>query len=102
MNNKVSFIGITYKELESLPIDILEERILQEIKPYFEKINKMNLAEKIRMREDVKNARKMDFRFSQEITKDIPKIRIQIALSHLAKLFQRLDGEIKKSEQRNA
>ena len=102
MDNKISFIGVTYNELKSLPIKILEEKIVQEIRPYFEKISKMNLEEQITMREDVKNTRKMNFRFSQDATKDIPKIRIQIALSHLAKLFQKLDSDIKNLEQRNA
>ena len=72
----------------------LEQKIEENIKSYFE-ISKLNLDEKIKMREDVKKTRKQKFRFSQEITKDIPKDRIQLALSHLAKLFRKLDDEIK-------
>lgn len=81
----------------------LEERITKNIEPYFKKISQMNLNEKIKLREAVKQTRKEKFRFSQEITKDIPKERIQLALSHLAKLFRRLDDEIKnKTEQGDA
>ena len=73
----------------------LEEEVTKNIQPYFEKISQLNLDEKITLREDVKQTRKERFRFSQEITKDISKERIQLALSHLAKLFRRLDDEIK-------
>ena len=96
MNQEIiSFIGISYDELKSTPIDKLEGEITKNIQPYFEKISQMDLDEKIKFREDVKQTRKEKFRFSQEITKDIPKERIQLALSHLAKLFRRLDDEIK-------
>ncbi|QUC64306.1 hypothetical protein NsoK4_07705 [Nitrosopumilus sp. K4] len=100
MNKKISFIDISYEELESLPVVDLEKRIKCRIEPYFERIPNMSLKEKIKMREDVKNTRKMSFRFSQEITKDIPKERIQMALSYLAKLFRILDIEIRKIDQR--
>ncbi len=91
----ISFIEVSYDQLKSSPIDKLEEEITKNIQPYFEKISQMDLDEKIKLREYVKQTRKEKFRFSQEITKDIPKERIQIALSHLAKLFRRLDDEIK-------
>lgn len=93
----ISFIGVSYEELKSIPIDKLEEEITKNIQPYFERIYQMDLDEKIKLREDVKQTRKEKFRFSQDITKDIPKERIQLALSHLAKLFRRLDDEIKNS-----
>lgn len=81
----------------------LEEMIRKNIKPYFEKISQMSLDEKIKLQEDVKAIRKIKFRFSHEITKDIPKERIQLALSYLAKLFRRLNDEIKNERdyQRN-
>ena len=49
------------------------------------------------MRNEVKDTRKQRFRFSQETT-DISKNRIQIALTHLAKLFRNLDDQIKEIE----
>ena len=91
----ILFIGVSYDELKSNQMDKLEERINKNIKPYFEKISQMSLDENIKLREYVKQTRKVKFRFSPEITKDIPKERIQLALSHLAKLFRRLDDEIK-------
>ncbi len=99
----ISFIGISYDELKSSPMVKLEEEIINNIQPYFEKISQMDLDKKIKLREDVKQTRKEKFRFSQEITKDIPKERIQLALSHLAKLFRILDDEIKnQTDQSNA
>lgn len=76
----------------------LEEKITENITTYFEKILYMSKEEMIKMREEIKEIRKERFRFSQEITKDISKDRIQLALSHLAKLFRRLDEEIKNQE----
>ena len=92
----IEFIGISYYELKTIPIKELEIKINQNIKLYFENISNMNLEQLIDMREEVKNARKQKFRFSQEVTSDIPKERIQIALSYLAKLFRSLDNQIKE------
>ena len=92
----IEFIGISYYELKTIPIKELEIKINQNIKLYFEKISNMNLEQLIDMKEEVKNTRKQKFRFSQEVTSDIPKERIQIALSHLAKLFRSLDNQIKE------
>ena len=92
----ISFIGVSYDELNSMPMNQLEEKITENITPYFEKILYMSKEEMIKMREEVKETRKERFRFSQESTKDIPKDRIQLALSYLAKLFRRLDDEIKR------
>ena len=94
----IPFIDISYDELSSMSINQLEKKITKNIELYFEKISHMSLDEKMKMQEDVKETRKAKFRFSQEITKDISKDRIQLALSQLAKLFQRLDKDIKKSE----
>ncbi len=96
MNDIIEFIGISYYELKTIPIKELEIKINQNIKLYFEKISNMNLEQLIDMKEEVKNTRKQKFRFSQEVTSDIPKERIQIALSHLAKLFRSLDNQIKE------
>lgn len=92
----IAFIGISYYELRILPIKELEIKINQNIKPYFEKVSNMSLEQLIDMREEVKNTRKQKFRFSQEITSDIPKEKIQIALIHLAKLFRSIDNQIKE------
>ncbi|MDH3191374.1 MAG: hypothetical protein OEM18_01630 [Nitrosopumilus sp.] len=92
----IPFIDISYDELSSMSINQLEKKITKNIELYFEKISHMSLDEKMKMQEDVKETRKAKFRFSQEITKDISKDRIQLALSQLAKLFQRLDKDIKK------
>ena len=81
-----------------MPIGQLQEKILQNMQPHFDKITRLSQDEKIKLREQVKETRKMKFRFSQEITKDIPKDRIQIALSELAKLFRRLDEDIKSNQ----
>ena len=91
----ISFIGVSYYELKSKPMDKLEEKIIKNIKQYYERISQMDLDEKIKLREDVKQTRKIKFRFSQDITKEIPKERIQLALSYLAKLFRILDDKIK-------
>lgn len=96
MNDIIEFIGISYYELKDTPIQELEIRINQNIKAYFEKIPSMSLEQLVRFREEVKNTRKEKFRFSQEKTADIPKERIQIALTHLAKLFTSLDNQIKE------
>ena len=90
----ISFIGVSYDELSSVPMRQLEEKISQNIKPYLEGIPHMDLDEMIKMREDVKETRKARFRFSQSNTKDIPKDRIQLALSQLARLFRDLNDEI--------
>jgi hypothetical protein len=72
----------------------LKEKISQNINPYIERIPHMGLDEMTKMREDVKETRKARFRFSQSNTKDIPKDRIQLALSQLARLFRELNDEI--------
>ena len=92
----IPFIDISYDELNSMSMYQLEKKVTRNIECYFEKISNMSLDEKIRLREDVKETRQVKFRFSQEFTKDIPKDRIQFALSQLAKLFQRLDSDVKK------
>lgn len=97
----ISFIRVSYNELAVMDKNYLEKKITENLKPVYENIHSMNLDQKIKMREDVKNTRKEKFRFSQEITKDIPKDRIQIALTHLAELFRKLDNDIKKSKQGN-
>jgi len=91
----ISFIGISYDELNSMPIKELEIKISQNLDQYFDRISNMSIQKMIDMREDVKETRKQKFRFSQDITSEIPKERIQIALTYLAKLFRRLDNEIK-------
>ena len=91
----ISFIGVSYDELNSMPIKELEIKISQNIEQYFDRISNMSIQKMIDMREDVKETRKQKFRFSQDITSEIPKERIQIALTYLAKLFRRLDDEIK-------
>ena len=91
----ISFIGVSYDELNSMPIKELEIKISQNIEQYFDRISNMSIQKMIDMREDVKETRKQKFRFSQNITSEIPKERIQIALTYLAKLFRRLDDEIK-------
>ena len=94
----ISFIGVSYDQLNSMPIQQLQEKIAQNMQPYFHKVIGLSQDEKIKLREQVKETRKMKFRFSQEITKDITKDRIQIALSELAKLFRRLDEDIKSNQ----
>lgn len=84
----ISFIDVSYDELNSKPIKHLENKIKKNLNPYFEKISKMTNDEKIKIREEVKQIRKEKFRFSQEKTQDIPKERIQLALSQLARLFR--------------
>ena len=91
----ISFIGVSYDELNSMPIKELEIKISQNLDQYFDRISNMSIQKMIDMREDVKETRKQKFRFSQDITSEIPKERIQIALTYLAKLFRRLDNEIK-------
>ena len=91
----ISFIGVSYDELNSIPIKELEIKISQNIEQHFDRVSNMNIQKMIDMREDVKETRKQKFRFSQDITSEIPKERIQIALTYLAKLFRRLDDEIK-------
>ena len=91
----ISFIEVSYDELNSMPIKELEAKINQNIEQYLDRISNMSIQKIIEMREDVKETRKQRFRFSQEITSEIPKERIQIALTHLAKLFRKLDDEIK-------
>ena len=90
----ISFIDVSYDELNSKPIKHLENKIKKNLNPYFEKISKMTNDEKIKLREEVKQIRKEKFRFSQEKTQDIPKERIQLALSQLARLFRAVDNEI--------
>ena len=92
----IEFIGVSHHELKAMPIKELEIKIEQNIRPHFEKISSMSLDQLIDMREEVKDTRKQKFRFSQEITSDISKERIQIALTYLAKLFRKLDDQIKK------
>ena len=94
-SNIISFISISYDELRSLPLEDLEIKIGQSIKPYFENISNMTVEEMVNLREKIKDTRKEKFRFSQENTKNISKERIQLALMHLAKLFRKLDYEIK-------
>lgn len=91
----ISFIEVSYEELKSLPFEDLRIKIIQNIKPYFDGIHNMTFEEIISLREKVKETRKEKFRFSHENTKDISKERIQLALTHLAKLFRKLDDEIK-------
>jgi len=91
----ISFIGVSYDELNSMPIKELEIKISQNIEQYFDRISNMSIQKMIDMRDDIKETRKQKFRFSQNITSEIPKERIQIALTYLAKLFRRLDDEIK-------
>lgn len=91
----ISFIGVSYDELNSMPIKELEIKISQNIEQYFDSISNMSIQKMIDMRDDIKETRKQKFRFSQNITSEIPKERIQIALTYLAKLFRRLDDEIK-------
>ena len=91
----ISFIDVSYDELNSMPIKELTEKISQNLEQYLDRISNMSVQEMIEMREDVKETRKQKFRFSQDITSEIPKERIQIALTHLAKLFRKLDDEIK-------
>jgi hypothetical protein len=92
----IPFIGVSYDDLNSMPIIQLKEIITKNMVPYFEKISQMDLDEKIKMLEDIKETRKANFRFSQDITRDIQKDRIQIALAQLARLFRRLNEEIKE------
>jgi len=94
----IAFIDVTYAEIALMPIEDLDEKIAHNIEAYLDKIDCLSEDEKISMREKVKDTRKMKFRFSQEITQDIPKDRIQIALSKLAKLFRALNNDIKKDE----
>lgn len=98
-SNIISFIGVSYDELRSLPLEDLEIKIAQNIKPYFENISNMTVSEMVNLRENVKDTRKEKFRFSQETTKNISKERIQLALMYLANLFRKLNCEIK--DQRN-
>ena len=97
-DNPIAFIGVTYADLASMSIEDLDKKITQNIESHLDKIYCLSEDEKINMREKVKNTRKMKFRFSQEMTQDIPKDRIQIALSQLAKLFRALNNDIKKDE----
>ena len=90
----ISFIEVSYEDLNSESLNQLEDKIKKNLNPYFEKISKMTNDEKIKLREEVKQTRKEKFRFSQEKTQDIPKERIQLALSHLARLFRAVDDEI--------
>ncbi len=99
-NEVISFIGVSYDDLKSMSVIQLNKIIVENMKSYFEEISQMTLDEKIKLREDIKETRKMKFRFSQEITKEIPKERIQIGLSQLAKLFRRLDEDIKNEIQK--
>jgi len=94
----IAFIDVTYAEIALMPIEDLDKKIAHNIEAYLDKIDCLSEDEKISMREKVKDTRKMKFRFSQEITQDIPKDRIQIALSQLAKLFRALNNDIKKDE----
>lgn len=94
----IEFVDISYDELAFMPVENLEKKILQNIMNYLDQMSSMSLSEKIDMREHVKETRKRKFRFSQEKTHDIPKERIQIALSNLAKLFRALNDDIKKQE----
>ena len=96
MNFKIiSFIGVSYDELSTMPIKELEIKISQNLEQYFGKISNMSMQKMVEMREEVKETRKQKFRFSQDITSEIPRERIQIALTYLAKLFRKLDDEIK-------
>ena len=90
----ISFIEVSYEDLNSEPLKQLEDKIKKNLNPYFEKISKMTIDEKIKLREEVKQTRKEKFRFSQEKTQAIPKERIQLALSQLARLFRAVDDEI--------
>jgi len=99
-SDSISFIGVSYDELTSMPLKTLEAKIIENMKHHYANISNMNIEQITKMREDVKETRKQKFRFSQEITADIPKDRIQLALAHLAKLFRKLDDQIK--DQRNA
>ena len=90
----ISFIEVSYEDLNSESLNQLEDKIKKNLNPYFEKISTMTIDEKIKLREEVKQTRKEKFRFSQEKTQDIPKERIQLALSQLARLFRAVDDEI--------
>ncbi|MCV0372436.1 MAG: hypothetical protein K5793_02665 [Nitrosarchaeum sp.] len=98
-SDNISFIDVSYDELNSMPLKALEAKIIENMKLYHAKISSMSIEQVTKMREDVKETRKQKFRFSQE-TANISKDRIQIALTHLAKLFRKLDDQIK--DQRNA
>ena len=94
----IAFIDVSYDDLAFMPIENLEKKITQNVKNYLDQVPSMRPEEKIDMREHVKETRKRKFRFSQEKTQDIPKERIQIALSNLAKLFRILNDDIRKHE----
>ena len=94
----IEFIDVSYDELACMPVENLEKKISQNVMNYLDQISSMSLNEKIDMQERVKETRKIKFRFSQEKTHDIPKERIQIALSNLAKLFRVLNDDIKKQD----
>lgn len=94
----IPFIEISYDELRSMPVKELEIKISQNLKKYLDGISNMSIQEMMEMREDVKETRKQKFRFSQDITSEIPKDRIQIALTNLAKLFRKLDERIRFKE----
>ena len=99
MNTEIiEFIDVSYDELAFMPVEDLEKKISQNVMSYLDHMSSMSLSEKIGMREYVKETRKRKFRFSQEKTHDVPKERIQIALSNLAKLFRALNDDIKKQE----
>ena len=71
----------------------LEDKINASLIPYFEDIDSMDREDLESMRNSVKETRKQKFRYTN--TDDIEKIRIQLALSKLARLFRCIDDKIK-------
>ena len=59
----ISFIEVSYEDLNSESLNQLEDKIKKNLNPYFEKISKMTNNEKIKLREEVKQTRKEKFRF---------------------------------------
>ncbi len=70
----------------------LEHKIDTKLIPYFDGVDSMSMQELEDLRESVKQTRKQKFRFTN--TEDIDKIRIQLALSKLAKLFRLINDKI--------
>lgn len=95
---KISYIGVSYHDLGHMEYAELEGRINANLIPYFDGIEFMSREELERLRDSVKEARR-GFRFTD--TDDIAKIRIQLALGKLARLFRLVDDRIRTvSDQR--
>lgn len=98
-DEKIAYIGVSHSELRDTEYSELEDRIDANLAPYFGGIDHMSREDLELLRDAVKETRKQSFRFTD--TDDIEKIRIQLALSRLARLFRLAGDKLAAKSTRN-